>query len=251
VTDDITDFPLAYLITFRCHGTWLHGDERGSIDRHNRRYGMPTYPKIEHWQQISGDRMKRPQSVPPAVAGGCSWRMKRLSSREMWNDRELPIAYFITFRTYGTWLHGDPRGSTSRHRNRYKSHHLPDTPEWLAVNKARMKREPLILTEAHRECVQQAIKETCLKRGWDLYAANARTNHVHSVASIGMANPSIALNAFKANATRALREAGLYSSDMTPWADKGSERWLWTRAQVDRAVDYVLYSQGDDFLRSH
>jgi len=60
MTDDIIDFPLAYLITFRCYGTWLHGDERGSIDRHNRRYGMPTYPKTEHWQKISADRMKRP-----------------------------------------------------------------------------------------------------------------------------------------------------------------------------------------------
>jgi len=25
--------PLAYLITFRSYGTWLHGDERGSVDR--------------------------------------------------------------------------------------------------------------------------------------------------------------------------------------------------------------------------
>ena len=35
---DYVDFqkrtePLAYLITFRCYGTWLHGDQRGSIDR--------------------------------------------------------------------------------------------------------------------------------------------------------------------------------------------------------------------------
>src|SRR6266571_5033545 len=42
--------PLAYLITFRCYGTWLHGAERGSIDRRNyNRYGtpdMPANPKI-------------------------------------------------------------------------------------------------------------------------------------------------------------------------------------------------------------
>jgi len=56
------------------------------------------------------------------------------------------------------------------------------------------------------------------------------------------------LNAFKANATRALREAGLYLSDATPWGDKGSKRSLWTRIDVDRAIDYVMYGQGDDFL---
>jgi REP element-mobilizing transposase RayT len=166
----------------------------------------------------------------------------------MWNDRELPLAYFITFRTYGTWLHGDPRGSTSRHRNRYKSTHLPDTPEWIATNMDRMKRDALTLCKAQRDCVEAAVKDTCTKRGWDLYVINARTNHVHSVANIGMVKSSLALNAFKANATRSLREAGLYTSEETPWADKGSQRWLWTGAEVNRAVDYVLYSQGDDFL---
>ncbi len=166
----------------------------------------------------------------------------------MWNDRELPLAYFITFRTYGTWLHGDPRGSTSRHRNRYKSKYLPSTPEWIATNKERMNRSPLILDKAQRDCIEAAIRDTCTRRGWELYAANARMNHVHSVANIGVVKPSIALNAFKANGTRSLREAGLYTSDETPWADKGSERWLRTRVEVNRAVDYVLYSQGDDFL---
>ncbi|MDI1241060.1 MAG: hypothetical protein PSX80_03965 [bacterium] len=166
----------------------------------------------------------------------------------MWNDRELPLAYFITFRTFGTWLHGDPRGSTSRHRNRYKSKHLPGTPEWIATNQKRMNREPLILNKLQRDCIEASIKHTCTNRGWELYAANARTNHIHSVANIGVAKPFIALNAFKANATRSLRETGLYRSYETPWADKGSECWLWTRAELDRAVDYVLYSQGDDFL---
>jgi hypothetical protein len=37
-----TDLPLGYLITFRCYGTWLHGDERGSIDRFHNRYSPPT-----------------------------------------------------------------------------------------------------------------------------------------------------------------------------------------------------------------
>src|ERR1700747_68137 len=32
------DIPLAYLITFRCYGTSLHGDEQGSIDRHQNQY---------------------------------------------------------------------------------------------------------------------------------------------------------------------------------------------------------------------
>ena len=35
------NFPLAYLITVRCYGTWLHGDDRLSVDRH----GLNIYGK--------------------------------------------------------------------------------------------------------------------------------------------------------------------------------------------------------------
>ena len=30
----------------------------------------------------------------------------------MWNDTDVPLAIFFTFRCYGTWLHGGERGST-------------------------------------------------------------------------------------------------------------------------------------------
>jgi REP element-mobilizing transposase RayT len=33
--------PLAYLITFTCYGTRLHGDPRGSVDRRHNRPGAP------------------------------------------------------------------------------------------------------------------------------------------------------------------------------------------------------------------
>jgi REP element-mobilizing transposase RayT len=38
----MSDHPLAYFLTWTCHGTWLHGDERGSVDRNNNKYGRPT-----------------------------------------------------------------------------------------------------------------------------------------------------------------------------------------------------------------
>ena len=112
-----------------------------------------------------------------------------------------------------------------------------------------MANPPVRLSKAQRKCVEAAIKESAAYRGRDVYALNARSNHVHVVVRITSGKPpSIALNAFKANGTRALREAGLYKLERTPWADKGSERWLWTDKQVAAAIDYVLYSQGDDFL---
>ena len=41
------DIPLAYLISFRAYGTWLHGDRRGSVDRFHNRYGTPRIPPNE------------------------------------------------------------------------------------------------------------------------------------------------------------------------------------------------------------
>src|SRR5204863_8667739 len=34
--------PLGYLITFRCRGTWLHGDARGSVDQAHNTFGTPV-----------------------------------------------------------------------------------------------------------------------------------------------------------------------------------------------------------------
>ena len=109
-----------------------------------------------------------------------------------------------------------------------------------------MKREPVKLNAHRRECVIRAITETCEKRGWRLFAFNVRTNHAHTVAAIGWKKPSIALNAFKANSTRIMREAGCWQLDRSPWADKGSERWLWTEKHIYDAVNYVLNGQGGD-----
>ena len=38
------------------------------------------------------------------------------------DDNEFPLAYFISFRTYGTWLHGDERFSVDRKQNKYALH---------------------------------------------------------------------------------------------------------------------------------
>jgi len=36
-----------------------------------------------------------------------------------------------------------------------------------------------------------------------------------------------------------------YGSKTSPWAFKGSKRRLWNEQSVARAIDYVLYGQGD------
>src|SRR5262249_55441915 len=107
----------------------------------------------------------------------------------MWNDTDIPLAYFITFRCYGTWLHGDQRGSIDRFHNQYKSPYIPPNEKWLAHNEQKLKGEAVILNAAQREAVEKAIREVCQHRNWLLMAINVRTNHIHTVVAIGEAKP--------------------------------------------------------------
>lgn len=93
----------------------------------------------------------------------------------MWNDTDTPLAYFISFRPYGTWLHGDRRGSIDRFHNAYRSPYLPPNPNWHHYNEQQLKAEPLILKARHRRATEAAIRETCDKRKWSLLAINVQS----------------------------------------------------------------------------
>jgi len=161
------------------------------------------------------------------------------------NEEHTPLAYLITFRSYGTWLHGDERGSVDRHQNRYGTPYIAPNKPWRQYNERLLKHQPVELTALHRTAVDAAIRDTCDKRGWLLHAVNVRTNHVHTVVTAGC-KPEVALNAFKANATRQMRETGCWQFEHSPWAERGSRRYLWTERHVELAIDYVINGQGDE-----
>ena|SRR5215475_8305422 len=164
----------------------------------------------------------------------------------MWNDTDIPLAYLITFRCHGTWLHGDQRGSVDRFHNRYQSPYIEPNQKWEEHNQGRLKGEPVVLDASRRRSTEAAIRQTCALRKWLLHALNVRTNHIHSVVSIGTLKPERALTAFKANATRQMREDGCWQFEHTPWVKKGSKRSLWNERSVARAIEYVLNGQGDE-----
>jgi hypothetical protein len=137
----------------------------------------------------------------------------------MWNDTDIPLACLITFRSHRTWLHGDDRGSTDRFNNIYKTPHIDPNRRWQDYNKQSLKMVPLILDRGQRKSVELAIRETCKYRGWHLYAVNVRTNHAHSVVSAGGINGDRILSAWKANATRQMKQDGYWKSTRSPWAE--------------------------------
>ena len=163
-----------------------------------------------------------------------------------WDDSDYPLAYFITFRTHGTWLHGDQRKSVDRHgKNVFGSERISLDPTFSVLMDRNMETEPVILDGPHRAVVDAAIRKVCLHRELRLYALNIRSNHAHSVVW-APCPPERVMGAFKANSTRELREAGLIARDRRVWSRGGSTRFLWKPHNVERAVAYTLYGQGDD-----
>ena len=164
----------------------------------------------------------------------------------MWNDTDIPLAYLITFRCYGTWLHGDKRGSVDRFHNKYESPYIAPNKNWHQFNTKQLKTEIVILKAKQRQAVENAIREVCEVRRWLLRAINIRTNHVHTVISIGTVKPERALNDFKSYSTRKMKQTGCWFSDKSPWSDKGSKRRLWNERSIELAVDYVINGQGEE-----
>ena len=117
-------------------------------------------------------------------------------------------------------------------------------PKRRQYNMRLLAQLPVKLRSNARRSVELAIRETCEIRKWSLWAFNVRTNHVHTVVSANT-RPRRILGAFKANATRMMREADQWRSERSPWARNGSKRYLWTEQELINAIAYVMYDQGE------
>src|SRR6267378_5992780 len=103
---------------------------------------------------------------------------------EIYEENEFPLAYLITIRTFGTWLHGDERHSVDRHgRNIYGTPDIHPNQKLEEIMRSELKQPPVVLNESQRRAVESAIRELCEKRKYFLQAINARTNHAHAVVS--------------------------------------------------------------------
>ena len=164
-----------------------------------------------------------------------------------WDENDIPLAYLLTFRTYGTWHHGDERGSVDRQKfNRFGSPKMLVSMKLVAKEASTQKSATFIFDERQQAVVDTAIREVCRNRSYRLLALNVRSNHAHAVVSSAV-KPEKIIEAFKSYATRRLRENYLVEGSDKIWSRHGSTRYLWKDPHVVAAIDYVLYSQGDEF----
>jgi hypothetical protein len=151
-----------------------------------------------------------------------------------------PLAYFLTWTTYGTWLPGDERGWVEK-PGRFR----PSNPRLQAIAESLLKEEPCVLNLEQRRLVEETIAKHCAIRGWHLHVVNCRTQHVHVVVT-AQAPPKPVRDQFKAWCTRYLKEkqradnADLCHPVRSNWWSKGgSQRWLNDDESLAEAIRYV------------
>lgn len=159
-----------------------------------------------------------------------------------------PVGYFITFTTYGTWLHGRDPGSVDL------EHNAPGTavlsPDAMREQRSRLKmrQDPYRLDAARRQLVLRTICEVAAYRNWTLWAVHVRSNHVHIVIT-AECKPEKVMTDLKAWASRRLREAFTENADRDRWTEHGSTRWLNSDEALQAAVQYTLHEQGEPMER--
>ena len=159
-------------------------------------------------------------------------------------QNEFPLAYLLTFRTYGTWLHGEAKGSVRRNEGTGFGRPMitPSVPLRKAM--AAETTTPMVFDDRQRKCVHGAILGVCETRNYLNRGMNVRRNHGHVVVTAATP-PEKVVNEFKAYATRKLRKEGFIAADQRVWSRGASTRYLWKPAHVAAAIDYVLYCQED------
>jgi len=156
-----------------------------------------------------------------------------------------PVAYFLTWTCYGTWLPGDEWGSVDGEHRGPGLEFAPAVKSRVTANERLLKYATVTLSPEARRLVEATIRDHCAIRGWHLLAVNVRTNHVHVVVACGdTVKPEVVMTQLKAWSTRRLREQCLLPDGQDRlWTHHGSTRWINDHENLEKAVHYVMNCQ--------
>ena len=155
-----------------------------------------------------------------------------------------PIAFFITWTSYGTWLPGDERGWQQWGKGGVQ----PANELFKTTAEAKMKEPEFLLSNDDRKVVEATIDVHCQIRSWTLHKVNARTNHVHVVVTaIGYA-PETVRDQFKAWCTRKLKP--FHQERERFWSEGASCRSINCEDDLDAAVRYAGEAQDRNYVES-
>jgi REP element-mobilizing transposase RayT len=106
-----------------------------------------------------------------------------------------------------------------------------------------LKHDVMLLLPAHRTVVEDQCELHCNHRKWHLWAASARSNHVHVVVTAVDCSGSKVRDQLKANCTRSLRERWTAFCDRPVWTVGGDWQCINDEKDLDRVCAYVCEAQ--------
>jgi len=149
----------------------------------------------------------------------------------------MAIAYFSTWTTYGSWLHGDPRGWCQRG----SGYRAPD-PALYGDALNELAEPVLVLDYEQRRLVEQTVADHCAIRGWELHAVNCLSNHAHVVVPAAGRPIDLPRKQFKCWSTRRLKAATGATRERW-WTERGWDEYIDDERALAEVIAYVLDGQ--------
>ena len=156
----------------------------------------------------------------------------------MATESDDPLAYFITWTVYGSHLQGHDDG-WRRRRKGYE----PAQPRLCDWHQKRLKYDVMLLSPDQRNVVETECRRHCQHRGWHLWAASARTSHVHVVVTAERCSGKTVRDQLKANCTRGLRARWSQFCDRTVWTIGGDWKCINRQEDLEAVCLYVREAQ--------
>lgn len=148
------------------------------------------------------------------------------------------LAYHITWGTYGTRLHGDPRGTVDRAHNEYGEPVLGYDPVRVEQEYENLKFAPVRLTTEQCMFAEDIIPEICVRGKWKLHTCAAAPDHVHVVLSSTF-HPEVIRKLLKRWLGQELSKNWPLPDGQSWWAEDGSTKWIFDDKYFRNAIGYV------------
>ena len=141
-----------------------------------------------------------------------------------------PIAYMLTWTTYGSWLQGDERGYVKDGVILYGNKALN------TANKALMQYPEVSLTLVQRQTIENALRKEAELLGQEIYAIAVGKNHIHLAVSSNGMDAGVAVSHYKNAARLKIKDDGFIRR---LWTRGFSKRYCFDEYQLQTVIAYV------------
>ncbi|HEX8912233.1 MAG TPA: hypothetical protein VF796_07725 [Humisphaera sp.] len=151
-----------------------------------------------------------------------------------------PLAFHITFGTYGTRLHGDERGTIDRKANRPGDPIVGSDASWWSQERGRMKFPPVVLTLEQMRHAEQSVPYVCTRGEWTLRTCAAGPDHVHVLLTAMCLHPEPERIRMwlKRWLGQAMSKRWSLPEGATWWAEGGCIRYVWSEEYYEAVHKY-------------